>query len=137
MLLPLTPVRLERHACRLRRFDRFLQQRAGAAKESLATLAREYSALAPSAAGRLERITVGRLVAAALNRSGVPASQPKADRLLKQRVLREERRPYIYTEAGRWPLPRILMLLCSGTPKGLTTTSRPARYSLSLFAAPA
>jgi len=88
-----------KHECRLRRFDHFLQQRAGAAKESFATLVREYSALAPSAAGRLERITVGRLVAAALNRSGVPTSLPKADRLLKRRVLREERRPYIYTEA--------------------------------------
>jgi integrase/recombinase XerD len=66
-----------RHEYRLLQFDHFLQQRAGAARESLSTLVHEYSALAPSAAGKLQRIAVGRLVAAALNRSGVATSIPK------------------------------------------------------------
>jgi integrase len=86
------------HEYPLRHFDRFLQRRAGAAKEPLSTLVHEYSARAPSAAGKLQCIAVGRLVAAALNRSGVATPMPKADRLLNQLALREKRRPYIYTE---------------------------------------
>ena len=87
-----------RHESLLRHFDRFLQQRAGAAQEPLSTLVHEYSAQAPSAAGKLQCIAVGRLVAAALNRSGVTTPMPKADRLLNQLALREKRRPYIYAE---------------------------------------
>jgi integrase/recombinase XerD len=87
-----------RHEYRFQHFDHFLQRRPGAAKQPLAMLVQEYSALAPSAATKFERITVGRVVAAALNRRGVATPIPKADRLLHQLVLREKRRPYIYTE---------------------------------------
>jgi integrase len=88
---------------RFLRFDRFLQQRVGAERESLATLVREYAALAPSAATNLERIKVGRVLAAALIRGGRPAVIPRAERFLTQQARRERCRPYIYTtdEVGR------------------------------------
>jgi integrase/recombinase XerD len=87
-----------RHEYRLQHFDRFLQRRAGAAKQPLCSLVYEYSALAPSAVTKLQRIAVGRVVAAALNRRGIATPMPRADRLLHQQALREKRRPYIYTE---------------------------------------
>ena len=87
-----------KHECSLQHFDRFLQRRVGAAKQPLPVLTQEYAALAPSAATKLCRITVGRIVAAALNRSGVATPIPKAHHWLHQLALREKRRPYIYTE---------------------------------------
>ena len=52
-----------RHENRFLHFDRFLQQRPGADKEPLATLIREYAACASSAAGKVQRIQLGRVVA--------------------------------------------------------------------------
>lgn len=86
------------HESRFLRFDRFLQERPGAANEALTTLVREYVALAPTASEKLLRISVGRIIARALERSGTPTAQPKWDRALVQEMLRKRNRPYIYTE---------------------------------------
>ena len=80
-------------------FDRFLQRRPGAAKEELSTLVREFAALARSAAGKLRRIDVGRVLANALNRAGSFVVPPARDRMLVQEVRRMRRRPYIYSVA--------------------------------------
>jgi integrase/recombinase XerD len=85
------------HESRFLRFDRFLQGRPGAPKETLTTLVREYVALAPSASEKLLRISVGRLIARALERNGTPTAQPKWDRALVQEMHRKRNRPYIYT----------------------------------------
>ena len=88
---------LRYHEARFLRFDRFLQQRPGAAKEDFSSLIREYAASARSAAGRLQRIDLGNVLAKALNRAGSPAMTPARDRMLVQEVRRMRRRPYIYT----------------------------------------
>jgi integrase/recombinase XerD len=86
------------HESRFLRFDRFLQGRPDARNATLTTLVREYVALAPSASEKLLRISVGRLVARALDRSGTPTAQPKWDRALVQEMHRRRIQPYIYTE---------------------------------------
>jgi integrase/recombinase XerD len=53
---------------RFLRFDRFLQQQPDAAKQTFSTLVRQYVALADSAAMKLERVKLGRVLARALNR---------------------------------------------------------------------
>jgi integrase len=104
-----------RHENRFLQFDRFLQQRPGADQESLTTLIREYAAVASSAAGRLQRIALGRVIAKELNRSGLAVAAPRHDRVLVQEMLRCRRRPHIYTieevqrlldAARRDPAPR-------------------------------
>jgi integrase/recombinase XerD len=86
-----------RHENRFLQFDRFLQQRPGADKEPLAALIRDYAACASSAAGKVQRIQLGRVIAKELNRSGQAVAAPKRDRVLIQEMLRGRRRPYIYT----------------------------------------
>jgi integrase len=85
------------HENRFLRFDRFLQQRPGAAQETLSTLIHEYAALASSAAGKLERIKLGGVLAKALTRSGSVTVAPTRDRMLVQEAVRKRCRPYIYT----------------------------------------
>lgn len=86
-----------RHENRFLHFDRFLQQRPCADQESLTTLIREYAACAFSAAGKVQRIQLGRVIAKELNRSGQAVAAPKRDRVLVQEMLRGRRRPHIYT----------------------------------------
>jgi site-specific recombinase XerD len=86
------------HESRFLRFDRFLQERPGAENETLTNLVREYVAFAPSASEKLLRISVGRIIARALERSGTPTAQPKWDRALVQEMHRKRNRPYIYSE---------------------------------------
>jgi integrase len=86
-----------RHENRFLHFDRFLQQRPGADQEPLTTLIREYAACASSAAGKVQRIALGRVIAKELNRSGLAVAAPKRDRVLMQEMLRCRRRPHIYT----------------------------------------
>ena len=86
-----------RHEGRFLHFDRFLQHRPGAGREPLKTLIREYAASASSAAGKVQRIALGRVIAKELNRSGIPEAAPKRDRVLFQEMLRSRRRPHIYT----------------------------------------
>jgi integrase/recombinase XerD len=104
-----------RHESRFLHFDRFLQQRPGADQESLTMLIREYAVCAPSAAGKVQRIQLGRVIAKELNRSGQAVAAPKRDRVLVQEMLRSRRRPHIYTveevrrlleAARRDPAPR-------------------------------
>lgn len=104
-----------RHESRFLQFDRFLQQRPGADQEPLTTLTREYAACASSAAGKVQRIQLGRVIAKELNRSGQAVAAPKRDRVLVQEMLRGRRRPHIYTveevrslleAARRDPAPR-------------------------------
>jgi len=85
------------HENRFLHFDRFLQQRPGADQEPLATLIREYAACATAAAGKVQRIQLGRVIAKELNRSGLAVAAPKRDRVLTQEMLRCRRRPHIYT----------------------------------------
>lgn len=82
---------------RFLRFDRFLQRRSGAAQEELSTLVREYVALALSAAGKLIRLDVGRVLAKALSRTGALVLPPARDRMLTKEVRHQRRRPYIYS----------------------------------------
>ena len=86
-----------RHENRFLQFDRFLQHRPGADQEPLTTLIREYAACASSAAGKVQRIALGRVIAKELNRSGLAVASPKRDRVLVQEMLRGRRRPHIYT----------------------------------------
>jgi integrase/recombinase XerD len=100
---------------RFLRFDRFLQQRTGAADEPLSGLVREYAEMAESAASKLDRIKVGRVLANSLNRSGVPTAAPSRDRMLMREVIRKRCKPYIYSAeevrllletARRYPSPK-------------------------------
>ena len=63
---------------RFLRFDRFLQRRSDAAQEELSTLVREYAALGRSAAGKLIRLDVGRVLVKALSRTGVSGCAARA-----------------------------------------------------------
>ena len=88
-----------RHEYTFGQFDRFLAARPGASGEPLNTLVREYLALAPTAAERRRRLSVGRLVAQARRRSDPSAQMPVPyDRVIEQDAKRCRRRPYIYTE---------------------------------------
>lgn len=96
-------------------FDRFLQQRPGAAKETLSALVRHYAAAAGSAATKLERVKLGRVLAKALNRRGIPTAAPVRDRMLVHEMFRNRCKPYIYTDdevrllletARRFPSPK-------------------------------
>jgi integrase/recombinase XerD len=104
-----------RHENRFLHFDRFLQQRSGAEQEPLTTLIREYAGCASSAAGKVQRIQVGRVIAKELNRGGLAVAPPKRDRMVVREMLRNRRRPHIYTTeevrrlleaARRDPAPR-------------------------------
>lgn len=104
-----------RHENRFLHFDRFLQQRPGADQEPLTALIREYAACASSAAGKVQRIQLGRVIAKELNRSGLAVAAPKRDWVLMHEMLRCRRRPHIYTieevqrllaAARRDPAPR-------------------------------
>jgi hypothetical protein len=83
---------------RFLRFDRFLQQRVGAAHEPLSRLVREYAETAASAATKLERIKLGRVLAKSLNRCGTPTVAPSRDRMLVREMFRNRCKPYVYTE---------------------------------------
>jgi len=90
--------RYEREASRLLEFDRYLQQRPGAALQPLALLVREYAALAATPEARLERLQSGRTLARGLQRLDPAISPPVLDKMIVREALRQRRRPYIYTE---------------------------------------
>jgi site-specific recombinase XerD len=103
------------HEAAFLHFDRFLQERVGASQESLETLIREYVARASSPNGKLRRLILGRLLAKALNRHGVPVAVPRIDRLWLRQDRNNRCHPYIYTvaeverlleTARRYPSPR-------------------------------
>jgi integrase/recombinase XerD len=78
-------------------FDRFLQRRAGAASEDLSTLVGEYAALARSARGHLNRLSVGRVVAAAMRRTDPGVGLIGRPAALVREANRRRPKPYIYT----------------------------------------
>jgi integrase/recombinase XerD len=82
---------------RFLRFDRFLQQREGAAKCPVHRLVQEYAESARTASGHLERLKVGRMVLGSLRRHGQPVQVPRRDRLIVAAMLRERCKPYIFT----------------------------------------
>jgi integrase len=88
-----------RHESRFVHFDRFLQMRSNAAGEPLSKLVHEYSASASSPFQKLQRLSIGKIVAKALTRSGIPTPPVASDRLLTHEVSRKRNGPYIYTEA--------------------------------------
>jgi site-specific recombinase XerD len=82
---------------RFLRFDRFLQRREGAANCPVHRLVQEYAESARTAASHLGRLKVGRLVIDSLRRYGEPVQMPRRDRLIVAAMLRERRKPYIFT----------------------------------------
>jgi site-specific recombinase XerD len=78
-------------------FDRFLQRRPDAEKETIATLIHEYAVQARSAYVKLQRFRLGRILAKALNRAGQNAELPKVDRVLVHEQKNKRCRPYIYS----------------------------------------
>ena len=64
-------------------------------------MVRRYAALANSAATKLERVKLGRVLAGALNRRGIPTVTPERDRMLVQEMLRN-RADLIYTRKMRF-----------------------------------
>lgn len=95
-------------------FDRFLQQRPGAADQALNVLIREYAEQAPSAYSQLRRLSLGRILAQALTRAGSPTAVIAVDRMLIHEATRQRLRPYIYTAeqvelllrtAANYPVP--------------------------------
>src|SRR5206468_8912742 len=83
---------------RFLRFDRFMQQHPELAAEPLPPLIRAYVAEVRSPACQMERVQVGRILARELQRSDPTAPAPPAfDRLVKRAMIRERRRPHIYS----------------------------------------
>ncbi len=80
------------------RFDRFLQRLPGAAAKPVTDLIRAYVGEASSPTVQYERLWVGRNAIRALRRiePGAPAL-PAYDPMLKRAVLRQHRRPHIYS----------------------------------------
>lgn len=80
------------------RLDRFAQRRATADAEPLDGLIHAYVAEPRSPAVQYEHVRIGRALLRALQRVDQQAPAPPVfDRLLKQAVLRQRRRPHIYS----------------------------------------
>jgi len=87
-----------RNEDKLVRFDRYLQGYPDAANLPFEKLARDYIAAAPSAGEKVQRLSVTRVVAGALQRAGLAAVKPVGDRLVRQEMARTRTHPYIYTK---------------------------------------
>ena len=85
------------HESEFLRFDRFLQERPGAAGEPLSKLIREHAAVAGSPASKLWRLRIGNIVAKALTRNGSATPPIVPDRLLIRDVARKRFQPFIYS----------------------------------------
>lgn len=83
---------------RFLRFDRFVQQRPSAGDDPIPALIRTYMAEARSSACQIERLKVGRILAREVQRIDPNGPAPPVyDRLVKRAMIRERRRPYIYS----------------------------------------
>jgi integrase/recombinase XerD len=87
-----------RNEDKLVRFDRYLQEYPDAANLPFGKVARDYIASAPSASEKVQRLSVARVVAGALQRAGLAAVKPVGDRLVRQEMGRARAHPYIYTK---------------------------------------
>ncbi len=83
----------------LRRFDRFLQRRANLAGAALPTLLNEWRQESSGARHQLRVQQCGRALSRAMRRQDRTTPILSIDVGLQRRVLREERRPYLFTEA--------------------------------------
>jgi integrase len=82
---------------RFRRFDEFVQMRAGAESERFDLLVQEYAASASTPDEHLRRLTIGRVLAVSLSRTG-PGIQPmERDPMIAREALRRRGAPYIFT----------------------------------------
>jgi len=79
------------------RFDRFLQQREGASECSIRELIQEYAESARTAASHLERLKVGRAILGSLRRLGVSVEMQQRGPMIVFVMLRQRRKPYIFT----------------------------------------
>ena len=80
------------------RFDRFLQVRSGAAEEPVSQLVQAHIQEASSPSVQYERIRVGRALARALQRIDPSAPEPPPyDPILMAAVLRQRRRPHVFS----------------------------------------
>ena len=82
---------------RFLRFDRFLQRRLDLADQPLAVLLQQWSAESPTLNHASECQQVGRSLAKAWQRIDPSVELPKVDRRLSRLLVRQRRRPYIYT----------------------------------------
>jgi len=89
--------RYARETTRMRSFDRYLQQRPGAEQQPLHVLVQEYAQRGPTPESTFERLQSGRNLARGLQRYDPSIVVPKLDRLTVQAVLRQRRRPYIFS----------------------------------------
>lgn len=86
------------HEDRYLRFDRFLQQRPGAAAEPVERLIQVYVSEASSPTVQYERLRVGRALIRTLQRiDSIAPAPPAYDPALRRAILRQHRRPYIYS----------------------------------------
>lgn len=85
-------------AGRFLRFDRFVQRRLGAEAEPFPALVLAHAADGNSPAVQYERLKLGRVLGQSLQRMepGAPTPPPH-DRVLKRSVLRQYRRPHIFS----------------------------------------
>jgi len=91
--------RYEVKARDLRRFDRFLQQHPELADEPLPVLLDAWSSSCPGVRHALRVQQCGRALSQALHRRDPAASVLSIDAGLQRRVIDEERKPYLFTEA--------------------------------------
>jgi integrase/recombinase XerD len=83
----------------LRRFDRFLQQRPELAEEPLPVLLAAWRDSCPGVRHALRVQQCGRALSQALHRRDPTTSVLSIDAGLQRRVVEEERKPYLFTEA--------------------------------------
>ena len=91
--------RYEAKARDLRRFDRFLQQRPELAEEPLPVLLAAWRSSCPGVRHALRVQQCGRALSQALHRRDPTTSVLSIDAGLQRRVVQEERKPYLFTEA--------------------------------------
>jgi integrase/recombinase XerD len=90
--------RYEAWLCDLRRLDRFLQRRPDLAGAALPTLLEAWRQECPGARYQLRVQQCGRALSRAMHRQDRTTPILSIDVGLQRRVLREERRPYLFTE---------------------------------------
>jgi len=89
--------RYERETTRLRSFDRYLQSRPETCQQPLHVLVQEYAEQGPTLESKFERLQSGHHLARGLKRHDPSIVVPKLDPFMVEEVVRQRRRPYIYS----------------------------------------
>lgn len=89
--------RYERETTRLRSFDRYLQTCPGASQQPLHRLVQAYAEQGPTPESKFERLQSGHHLARGLQRHDPSIVVPKLDPLMVKEVMRQRRRPYIFS----------------------------------------